>query len=145
MSKGYSGSANFQFEIERYLDKDSKETLFLSDLPESSGDDFEFEFKIIELQVTGHASFYPGKYSGPPEDCYPDESESEIESVVGPDGKDWYHLLTDSEREAILNLIEDQVVNSSYEDYSEREYEDYDSYDNYYDPSWDNYDPSRGF
>ena len=41
----------------------------------------EFELKdgtCIEVEFDGYYKFYSGVYSGPPENCYPDEEEWEI-------------------------------------------------------------------
>lgn len=107
---GYSGNTTFEFEIERYKDKDTGKMI----LPSPSngyGDDFEHEYSTFTLVVEGHASFTPGRLYGPPENCYPDEGEIEILSVIGPDGKDWEDHLTNEERESILNTIEENVQN----------------------------------
>ena len=46
----------------------------------------------VEYTVIGRVSYSPGKYYGPPENCYPDESECElteikITCVTGPAGE----------------------------------------------------------
>lgn len=35
-----------------------------------------------ELELTHQGYFMPGRYSGAPEDCYPDEGDIEIERIV---------------------------------------------------------------
>ncbi len=122
---GYSGTASFEFEIERYKDKESGELVTHDKVPVSD-DDFEFEYQTITLQVEGSSYFTPGKYHGLPENCYPDEGDTEIESVIGPDGKDWESRLTNEEREAILNMIAEEAQNQE-PDYDEDDYDD--SYD----------------
>lgn len=122
---GYSGTASFEFEIERYKDKESGELVTHDKVPVSD-DDFEFEYQTITLQVEGNSYFTPGKYHGLPENCYPDEGETEIESVIGPDGKDWESRLTDEERESILNMIAEEAQNQE-PDFDEDDYDD--SYD----------------
>lgn len=85
MSNGYSGKTKFQFQIER--------------------DD-----KLITLTVEGQSCFQPGRYFGPPEMCYPDEGETEITSVVGPNNEDWSDKISDEEAEIVLEMIQDKVV-----------------------------------
>lgn len=41
-------------------------------------DDEEYD---VWYEISGTCTYQPGKTWGPPEDCYPDESESEVESV----------------------------------------------------------------
>ena len=36
----------------------------------------------IEFILTVEYSYMPGKYFGPPEDCYPDETEFDVEQVI---------------------------------------------------------------
>jgi hypothetical protein len=106
--KGYSGSAIFEYEIERLLCKHTGEYFIESELPEISTEEFEsrFEKVTIPLNVEGNSWHSAGVYSAAPEDCYPDEGDTEIESVIGPDGKDWYNLLSDTEISEIIDLIE---------------------------------------
>lgn len=139
--KKYSGNTTFDFEIERYRDKENGNYYLVSEVPDRSDDNFEFEYETITLEVSGSSYFVPGKINGPPEDCYPDEGETEIESVIGPDGKDWYDRLSSSEIDSITSMLAENVENSDYDDYDGPD----DRYDDYYDPSWDNYDPYKGF
>lgn len=37
---------------------------------------------LVEYSVSAMCSHRPGRLSGPPEDCYPDESECEIEWIA---------------------------------------------------------------
>jgi hypothetical protein len=122
---GYSGTASFEFEIERYKDKESGE-LLSHDKVKPDDDGFEYEYQTIALQVEGRSYFAPGRTYGPPENCYPDEGDTEIESVIGPDGKDWESKLTDEERESIMTMI-DENVRDQEPDVDEDYYED--SYD----------------
>lgn len=85
MSNGYSGKTKFEFQVER--------------------DD-----KLISLTVEGNSSFQYGRYSGPPEDSYPDEGETEITSIVGPDNENWSNKITDEEADVILEMIQDKVI-----------------------------------
>lgn len=80
----YSGKVSFEFEIER--DDDT-----------------------ILLQIEGSSFFASGKYFGLPETCYPDEGNTDIDLVTGPDQLDWEDRLTAEEREKILQMIMDKV------------------------------------
>lgn len=104
----YSGNSSFEFEIERYKDKDTGE-LLTYDKIEDDSEEFEYEYTTFSLQVEGRSYFEPGKFSGHPENCYPDEGDTEILSVTGEDGKDWEDQLTDEERGCVICMIEDHV------------------------------------
>lgn len=108
MSQGYSGTTSFHFEVERYRDKDSGQLITSDQFMEDNG--LEYEYLLINLMIEGQSYYSPGRTYGPPEDCYPPESDTEIISVVDEDGKDWEDNLTDSEREFILQEIEDRVT-----------------------------------
>ena len=129
--KKYSGSASFTFEIERYKNNQTGEFIFIDSLPE--GKDNDYTYTITLLEVEGNSYFHPGKYHGPPEDSYPDEGETEITSVVGPDGKDWSATLSDSENDSILEKIQEDAQDGfdepDYDDYDDRDYEPSDAYD----------------
>jgi len=121
---GYVGSASFDFEIERYKDKSSGE--LIAAVPGRNetaailaDDGFEYEYVILPLKVEGRSYFQPGRFYGPPENCYPDESETEITSVIGPDGKDWYNLLTSEEKEMITFMIQEYVMDDCEPDYDD--------------------------
>lgn len=102
-SKGFSSSVTFDFDVERVYNKQLGEllptTTLISDLDEN------LEYISVSLTVTGSAWHEPGFYSGAPEDCYPDEGDAEIISVVDSDGFDWINLLTDDEIDRINDLI----------------------------------------
>ncbi len=102
---GYSGTVHFTYEIERYKHKQTGALM----RGEQSFDENDYDYTIISLTVEGSDYFRPGKFSGPPENCYPDEGETEIRSVIGPDGKDWEDKLSDEEREEVLSIIQDEV------------------------------------
>lgn len=126
--KNYSGHTTFNFEIERYKNKKTGEYYHGSKDPDNSDDNFELQ--TINLEVSGSSYFAPGRYSGAPEDCYPDESDTEIHSVIGPDGKDWYDHLSTSEVDEIISNLSENVQSSGYDDYDGPDEDDYD-------PSWD--------
>ena len=121
---GYSGSTSFDFEIERFKDRDS-DNLVTPDGAKPVLDDLEYDYQLITLKVKGNSYFTPGRTYGPPEDSYPDEGDTEIESVVGPDGKDWQDKLTKEEEDQIMQMIAERVASNDPED----EEDDYDDFD----------------
>ena len=42
----------------------------------------EIDGREIEYTADVRVMYQPGRFSGPPEDCYPDESETDIENLV---------------------------------------------------------------
>ena len=135
-NRGYSGSSTFNFEIERYFSFESKEYLLETQLPETESDDnfnSKFEYQTINLEVSGSSWYSPGESSRLPEDCYPDEGDTEIDSVLGPDGKDWYNLLTKEEIEDIYTELQSSCQDSSedYSDYDASDYDKWESFDRY--------------
>lgn len=120
---GYSGTASFDFEIERYKDKKTGQYIayVLGEVDEE-----RYEYTTISLHVEGRSYFQPGKLYGPPENCYPDEGETEIESAVGPDGKDWTDQLTHSEHDSLLEMIQENVQDGLDGPDPDDYYDDYD-------------------
>ena len=133
---GYSGNTEFDFEIERYENRSTGELLPLDEVEskmKSFGFDDEalellYEYKVITLSVSGSSYYQEGRSYGLPENCYPDEGDTEITAVIGPDGKDWHSLLTASEVESALEMIQDEVSQGG--DYEPDD--DYDDYDDYH-------------
>lgn len=123
----YTGSTSFDFEIERYRNKFTSEIVTFN--KEVEGDEFGivFEYQTITLKVEGRSYFQSGRYSGPPEDCYPDEGDTEVEAVIGPDGNDWSDKLTSDEQSQILMMVQENCMNDP-EDY-EGDEDDYDDYE----------------
>jgi hypothetical protein len=139
-NSGYKGSTTFEFEVERYKNNQTGELIFVNSIPDDAKES-DFEYQCITLVVEGNSYFTPGRTYGDPNDCYPDEGETEITSLQGPDGKDWSNDISDSEKDSILDMITTQ--SEECDSGCEREYERDDDRDNsYYDPSWDNYSPS---
>lgn len=103
---GYSGEASFDFEIERYKDNVTGKYIayVLGEVDEK-----RYEYTTITLKVEGRAYFQPGRISGLPENCYPDEGEVEIKHAVGPDGNDWQDQLTHAEHDALIEMIDGNV------------------------------------
>lgn len=124
----YSGNTNFEFEIERFLNRQTGDIV-----DDSQPVDYDsFEYFTVTLQVTGSAFFQSGKCYGPPDSCYPDEGDIEFESAIDENGKDWSKLLTNSEIISVLELIQENVMDSSgdfeddYEPESGRDNDDWD-------------------
>lgn len=105
----HSGETTLDFSIERYKHNETGELATSVQMETNDWCDGACDYIVYTLSVSGTSYFTPGKFSGLPEDCYPDEGETEITSVVGPDGKDWFSVLTDSEQEQIQTLIEENV------------------------------------
>lgn len=122
----YKGTANIPFEIERMRDKITGKYVMVDSVAEDAGTHI---YECIELDVQGYSYYQEGRTSGLPENCYPDEGDTEIESVIGPGGKDWEDELTGREREALLEAIDEHVRENSFKDY-DRDYDDY--YDDTY-------------
>jgi len=120
---GYSGNASFDFEIERYKDKKTGQYIayVLGEVDEE-----RYGYTTVTLHVSSRSYFQPGRLSGPPEDCYPDEGETEVESIIGPDGKDWTAQLTHSEYFAIQEMIEENVKDGLDGPDPDDYYDDYD-------------------
>ena len=126
---GYNGRASFTFEVDRYQTLNGK-LLTEEEAENLSGD--KVEYKKVELEVTGRSYYNPAKLDGLPEDCYPEESECEIEEVVDSKGNDWYHKLTLRERNDIEQQIDDYARDKDdYEPDYESNY-DYESDEAYY-------------
>jgi hypothetical protein len=94
--------------IDRIYDK--KNDTYLTeaqyeDIANGEDDDNFTDSMQVELSIKGSYSFIKGVFWASPEKCYPDETETEIISVVDKKGKDWKDLLTEDEKESILQLI----------------------------------------
>ena len=116
------GSSSFSFQLERYKDKETGEFYDESEINDIEND-FEFESVYLNVEVSGSATFTPGKYTGPWEESYPSEVETEIESVLGPNNEDWSNRLSSGETEAIEEKLVDNVLDNDC-DYDERDYDD---------------------
>lgn len=123
----FTGHTSFDFEIERYRNKFTNQ--LVAHNADTAADEFGivFEYKVISLEIEGRSYFRSGRTSGPPEDCYPDEGDTEVEAVIGPDGNDWSDKLTDDEQSQILMMVQDNCMNDP-DDY-EGDEDDYDDYE----------------
>jgi hypothetical protein len=125
----YKGHASFDHEIERMKDAEGNLYTDSEDAPDGSA------YAVINLKITGFSYFAKGRTFGLPEDCYPDEGCTEIHSIIGPDGKDWESVLTESEKNAIEEQIADNVINNCEEDYDDSDPPSNDFDDSYLDYS----------
>jgi hypothetical protein len=113
-NRKYSGEVNFQFEIERIKNKETREYLtgeqffLLLQLLRKEGCDYKkgyFQYSIIKLEIHGTAWYDPGINTGSYELSSPPEGEQNIISAVDNDKRDWKDDLTDDEIEEINELI----------------------------------------
>lgn len=125
----YSGSASFDFEIERYKSKATGELVTEDKIPIESEEE-DYEYQIITLHVSGNSYYVPAYTSGLPENCYPAEGDTEITFVEGPDGKDWSDQLSKSETNSIIEMIEEHASDGGEPDYDD--YDDRNDYDDSY-------------
>lgn len=128
---GYNGSATITFCVERAKDSEGKFH------PVQEGDDPE-RIEEIEVEVSGRSYFAEGRFSGPPEDCYPDEGETEVETVTF---NGVAFELTDKEMRDAESMIDDAVQNAE-PDYPEPDDREYDEspYDGDYEVEYDTFD-----
>lgn len=71
------------------------------------------EEQEIEVEVSGTVHIRPGRYSGPPEDCYPDESEVDnVQATV--DGQPFE--LTDGEYDDAVERLFERAEEDSRDD-----------------------------
>jgi len=128
----YSGKAKFDYEIERMKHKVTGELFHLDSISDETEE--TYEYVCINLKVEGTSYYQEGKTFGPPESCFPDEGDTEITSIIGPDGKSWEDELSGKEKES----IQDQVASESEVDYDGPDESDYDyDYDNDNDDDYD--------
>lgn len=114
--EGWGGSADFEFEVERYKNKSNGEYYSEADVAEYDGDSPDFELVTIELSIEGTAHYTPGYTSGLPENCYPADSDSELTKVIGPNKEDWYHKITDDERDSMLAILAEKIQDQGDDD-----------------------------
>ena len=83
----------------------------------------EADVREVEVECVCWGYYIPAKLSGPPEDCYPEEGDFEVQSTVAIDYPDVQFGLTEAEEDE----LEQQHA----------ETDDYDGPD--YEPEWDDY------
>lgn len=108
MPRSYSGNCFCSVVIDRYKDS-ATEILYTESEAEDIDLDEKFQLEEIELFIEGNAYYEPGRLWGDPEECYPEESEVEIESITDKSGNDWKHKLTNSEIEMVKDTIVDYI------------------------------------
>jgi len=122
--KSYSGTASFGYEVERYKSVATGELVTADNYPDDA-EESNYEYQLIKLTVEGSSYFTPGRMHGHPDNCYPDEGDTEITSVLGPDGKDWSANLSDSENDSILEMIQEKSNEGGEPDYDDYNQEDF--------------------
>lgn len=100
----YGGHASFTFNVERILDKNTGQYFFCDDKSIDTEDD-KYAYVIVCLEVKGKAYYVAGKTHGPPEYCFPDESDCEVEIILGPDGYDWTKNMSEIEMKTIRDMM----------------------------------------
>lgn len=98
----YSGYVVIDFHIERIKDLTSDEYRVVS-----SEDDVN-RIEELVLEIEGRSYFSSGRFSGLPENCYPDEGDTEILSIKW-NGKVFPWSLTSEEESIVLENIENAV------------------------------------
>lgn len=129
---GYNGKATIDFHINRIKDLQTDQYRLFQD-----GDDPDREEELT-LEIEGRSYYAEGRTWGPPENCYPDEGETEILSVMWK-GKPFPWELTKEEtemaEEMICNAVQDDDgpdPDDYDDDYDDQDYDDYDpGYDDY--------------
>ena len=90
------------------------------------------EYFELEVEVSCWGYFTPGRYSGPPEDCYPDEGDFEIQDVELVDGPDWPFTLTAAEERRVEEKFSARESEEpDYPDYEPDSYPEDDGYMDY--------------
>lgn len=121
MSKDKNGTATIEFPILRWMDVLTGE--FLTKEPENFDDESIEEVEIV-CTIEAHMWYDAGRYSGAPEDCYPEESGFEIMEFKSDNPKITdFKQLTKEEQAA----VEEQVGEAIGDDYGIDDYDyDYD-------------------
>lgn len=93
---------------------------------------------VVEIEFSSSGYFAPGKLSGPPENCYPDEGEDErtLESLTVTDGKNAVTLEGDV-AEALFDHFYPEVEAVEVDDDDDGDYDPPDDDDYYDDPAAD--------
>ena len=115
---------DFEFEINRYLHPATK-NLLTKEEAQSQGLDIKFlDCEGFTLYVEGNGRYTPACLHRLPEDCYPEELDSEITSIQDIDGNDWMEKVSDSELNEIGAKLDQIIYDSSSSDYDDNRYED---------------------
>lgn len=123
----------FKFEIIRYHNQTTNEWLneqqydeLFEGVTEAEQQNIEscFTEKYITLNVKGTGYYIPARTWGSPDDCYPADSDYDLESAKDENGYDWLDDLTDTERSEAMSELSSKVYHQTPHD----DYEPYDSY-----------------
>lgn len=128
----YNGKATIDFHINRIKDLQTDQYRLLQ-----LDDDADREEELV-LEIEGRSYYTEGRSYGLPENCYPDEGETEILSVMWK-GKPFPWELTKEEteqaEEMICNAVQDDDGGPDESDYDDDDYDDgYD--DDHYDAGY---------
>jgi len=108
----------FKFEIIRYYNQTTNNCLneqeydeMFSDasLEEQQNIENSFTEKCIALNVKGTGYYIPARIWGDPYDCYPADSDYDLESAKDENGYDWLDDLTDTERSEAMSELASKV------------------------------------
>ncbi len=87
------------------------------------GSEWESEEVDVDFRIEADITYQPARISGPPEDCYPDESTCDIEDIKVMSQIDG--LTDDDIIDALLKQIgEDKITEDFWEDYMSRGVDD---------------------
>jgi hypothetical protein len=115
-NEAYRGYATIDFCILRYKNQNSNQLITYDKVPPDCNWD-EWEEIEFQLKIRGFHYYDPGVYSGPYEDSYPMESDTEILDVYTPES--FLTQLTDESQltdDEIL-LIKDKIAEKVKENY----------------------------
>jgi hypothetical protein len=78
----------------------------------------------VEIDVAYSAIYRPAKLSGPPENCYPDESEMELDgySILNIQTPPEEAPVTKREIQSAFDKDENRIIDACWEDFHERRY-----------------------
>jgi hypothetical protein len=86
----------------------------------------EADLREVDIECECWGYYIPAKLCGPPEDCYPEEGEFEVQSAIAPDYPDVPFVLTESEEDDLAQQC-DSTGCCDGPDY-DPEYDDYPEY-----------------
>lgn len=102
-----------EWTILRERERGGLELLAIAGDPDQDSDTLDVDEEIeIDVTVSYEPGYFiPGRFSGPPGDCYPDDgADPEIVSVETADGKDICDSLTEQELDNIVVALIDHQV-----------------------------------
>jgi hypothetical protein len=119
----YSGKQQFQYSVLRYRNPETNELVIYDNSEETWG---EVE---LELEITATAYYDEGSSYGEPEDCYPSESDFEIQDIFDKTGtiKSESQLTSNELEDICIETIERikedaQGYDEDYSSYSDGDY-----------------------